>query len=644
MRRVAPILLAAVMATPAAAQGPLLNGLFADHAVVQRDRPLPVFGRAKPGEAVTITLGDKSATATAGPDGAWRTDLPAFAAGGPYKLQAKAASGATQTVSDVLVGDVWLCSGQSNMELPVERGNNSWSEVRSANDDGLRMAYVDHADSRTPRTDFSKPPAWKSAKPEAVGSFSAACYYMARELRKTDKTPLGLVHASWGGSAIEAWMSPAALRKAGNYEDGLTVLALSLKDRPAADRRWGETIKAWWSLRHNGAAGGPWLGDGAWTPAPKGLGAWEGWGVPALAAFDGIVWFETSVTLTAAQAQAQAKGGAASLEIGMVDEVDTTFVNGVGIGSTSGAGTVRVYPLAAGRLKAGANRIVVSAFDSYANGGMYGDAPRALVLADGTRIPLDDWRCQIEPKASGEPPRAPWDALSGLSTLYNGMLAPMGPWAFKGLAWYQGETNAGRPQTYQALLTQFLAERRTGQPADMPALVVQLANYGKPQLAPEDSWWAQLREAQRVAVAKDGHAAIAVITDIGDPSDVHPTNKQDVGKRLARGARRLAGAAVTNGPSPVSARRVGDAVEVKFEQVAERLAARGSDHAIGFELCDAAVCRFADARVEGDKAVVAVPSGLTPTRVRFAWADAPTFNVFDLSGLPLGPFELAVTQ
>jgi len=639
MRRVAPILLAAVMATPAAAQGPLLNGLFADHAVVQRDRPLPVFGRAKPGEAVTITLGDKTATATAGPDGAWRADLPAFAAGGAYTLQARAASGATQTVSDVLVGDVWLCSGQSNMELPVERGNNSWSEIRSANDDGLRMAYVDHADSRTPLGAFSKPPAWKAARPEAVGSFSAACYYMARELRKTDKTPLGLVHASWGGSAIEAWMSPAALRRAGNYEDGLTTLELSLKDRPAADRRWGETIKAWWSLRHNGADGGPWLGDGAWTPAPKGLGVWESWGVPSLAAFDGVVWFETSVTLTAAQAK-----GAASLEIGMVDEVDTTFVNGVGIGSTSGAGTVRVYPLAAGRLKAGANRIVVSAFDSYANGGMYGDAPRALVLADGARIPLADWRYQVEPKTSGEPPRAPWDTLSGLSTLYNGMLAPMGPWAFKGLAWYQGETNAGRPQTYQALLKEFLAERRVGQPADMPALVVQLANYGKPQLAPEDSWWAQLREAQRVAVAKDGHAALAVITDIGDPSDIHPTNKQDVGRRLARGARRLAGAAVTNGPSPVSARRVGDAVEVKFEQVADRLAARGSDRAIGFELCDGAVCRFADARVEGDRAVVVVPAGLTPARVRFAWADAPTFNVFDLSGLPLGPFELAVTQ
>ncbi|MBI1685099.1 sialate O-acetylesterase [Caulobacter hibisci] len=637
MRRVAPILLAAVMATPAAAQGPLLNGLFADHAVVQRDRPLPVFGRARPGEAVTVTLGDRTATATAGADGAWRADLPALAAGGPYTLEAKAASGAAQTVKDVLVGDVWLCSGQSNMELPVERGNNSWSEIRSANDDGLRLAYVDHADSRTPLAAFSKPPAWKAAKPDAVGSFSAACYYMARELRKTDRTPLGLVHASWGGSAIEAWLSPAALRKAGDYEDGLQTLELSLKDRPAADRRWGETIKAWWSKGHGGTAAGPWAGSGDWTPAPQGLGVWESWGVPALAAFDGVVWFETSVTLTAAQAK-----GAASLEIGMVDEVDTTFVNGVGIGSTSGAGTARTYPLAAGSLKAGANRIVVSAFDTYANGGMYGDAARALFLADGTRIPLTAWRYQVEPKATGEPPRAPWDTLSGLSTLYNGMLAPIGPYAFKGFAWYQGESNAGRPQTYQALLTQLFAERRAGQAADMPALVVQLANYGKPQLAPENSGWAQLREAQRVAVAKDGHAALAVITDIGDPSDIHPTNKQDVGKRLARGARRLAGQAVTSGPSPVSARRVGETVEVRFEQVAERLAARGSDHAIGFELCDAVACRFADAKVEGDKAVVAVPAGLTPTRVRFAWADAPTFNVFDLSGLPLGPFEIAV--
>ncbi|PLR20580.1 9-O-acetylesterase [Caulobacter zeae] len=637
MRRVAPILLAAVMATPAAAQGPLLNGLFADHAVVQRGRPLPVFGEAKPGEAVTVTLGDRTATAKAGANGAWRVDLPAMTAGGPYTLEAKTASGASQTVGDVLVGDVWLCSGQSNMELPVERGNNSWSEIRSANDDGLRMAYVDHADSRSPRTTFAKPPAWKAAKPDAVGSFSAACYYMARELRKTDKTPLGLVHASWGGSAIEAWLSPAALRKAGDYGNDIATLELSLKDRPAADRRWGETIKAWWSLRHKGAAGGPWAGDGAWTPAPQGLGVWESWGVPALADFNGMVWFETTATLTAAQAK-----GAASLEIGMVDEVDTTYVNGVGVGSTSGAGTVRVYPVAAGTLKAGANRIVVSALDTYANGGLYGEAARALVLADGTRIPLTTWRYQIEPKETGEPPRAPWDTLSGVSTLYNGMLAPMGPYAFKGFAWYQGESNTGRPQTYEPLLRELLAERRLGQAADMPALVVQLANYGKPQLAPEESWWAQVREAQRLAVAKDGHAALAVITDIGDPSDIHPTNKQDVGKRLARGAGRLAGKAVTTGPSPVSARRVGETVEVAFEQVAERLATRGSDKAIGFELCDTAGCRFADARVEGDKAVVAIPAGLRPTKVRFAWADAPTFNVFDMAGLPLGPFEIAV--
>lgn len=638
MRRVAPILLAAVMATPAAAQGPLLNGLFADHAVVQRGRPLPVFGQASPGEAVTVTLGDRTATAKAGANGAWRVDLPAMTAGGPYALEAKTASGASQTVSDVLVGDVWLCSGQSNMELPVERGNNSWSEIRSANDDGLRMAYVDHADSRSPRTTFVKPPTWKAAKPDAVGSFSAACYYMARELRKTDKTPLGLVHASWGGSAIEAWLSPAALRKAGDYDNDIATLELSLKDRPAADRRWGETIKAWWSLRHKGAAGGPWAGDGAWTPAPQGLGVWEGWGVPALADFNGMVWFDTSVTLTAAQAK-----GAASLEIGMVDEVDTTYVNGVGVGSTSGAGAVRVYPVAAGTLRAGANRIVVSALDTYANGGMYGEAARALVLADGTRIPLTTWRYQIEPKETGEPPRAPWDTLSGVSTLYNGMLAPMGSYAFKGFAWYQGESNTGRPQTYQALLRELIAERRIGQAADMPALVVQLANYGKPQLAPEDSGWAQVREAQRLGVAQDGHAALAVITDIGDPSDIHPTNKQDVGKRLARGAERLAGRAVTTGPAPVSARRLGDGVEVRFEQVAERLVTRGSDRAIGFEVCDAAGCRFADARVEGDRALVAIPAGLSPTKVRFAWADAPTFNVFDMAGLPLGPFEIAVT-
>jgi len=285
----------------------------------------------------------------------------------------------------------------------------------------------------------------------------------------------------------------------------------------------------------------------------------------------------------------------------------------------------------------------VSANDVYANGGMYGDpSKRAIVLADGMRLPLDAWSYRIEPRAGGEPPRAPWDTLAGVSTLYNGMLAPMGPYAFHGLAWYQGETNVGRDKTYAPLLAAFFAERRAGQSPDMPMLVAQLAGFGVATGAPGPSGTAALREAQRRAVAADPHAGLAVATDIG-AVDIHPGEKQEVGRRLALAARRVAGEAVTTGPSPVSARRVGDTVVVAFDQIGGQLVARGSDRVIGFALCDAAeACRWADARIDGSAVVLAVPAGAPAAKVRFAWADRPTFNLFDTASLPAGPFEMEV--
>ena len=635
MRRLAPILLAVALAGPAHAQS-LLNGLFADHAVVQRDRPLPVFGTAKPGETVTASFAGQTLTAKAGPDGAWRVDFPATPAGGPYAITAATAS-AKASASDVLVGDVWLCSGQSNMEMQVSASGDAWNQINNgAANDTIRMATIEKADARSPAKDYKKPPVWKPTNKENVGGFSASCFYFARELQKTRNVPLGLIHASWGGSGIEAWMTPTALRKVGGYDEAIEVLNLSIKDQDAASRRWGEVIKAWWSAKNPGqAAQAPWTGAGTWTAAPQGLGIWERWGVPALAEFNGVVWFKTEIELTPAQA-----AQAATLGLAQIDEMDTTYLNGVGVGATSGAWLDRRYALPAGSLKAGKNILVVSAYDTYANGGMYGDpAKRVLTLADGTALPLTDWTYRIEPRAGGDPPRAPWDTLAGVSTLYNGMLAPMGPYAYAGLAWYQGETNVGRDKAYVNLLSAFMAERRQGQSPDMPALVVQLADYGGFATAPGlTAGTAALRDAQRRAVAADPRAGLVVTHDIGDPYDIHPANKQEVGRRLALAARRLYGEPVTTGPEVVSAKRTGDTVVVSFAQVGGgRLVSRGSDRVIGFELCDIA-CRWVDGRIDGTSVVL---SG-SGSKVRFAWADSPTFNLFDAAGLPAGPFQLEV--
>ena len=328
---------------------------------------------------------------------------------------------------------------------------------------------------------------------------------------------------------------------------------------------------------------------------------WKTWGVPELASHDGMVWFRRAFRLTPEQAARPA-----TLSLGAIDEVDQTWVNGRVIRNTFGWGTRRTYRLPAGALRAGDNVVVVNVLSTWDAGGMTGP-PDALALTfdDGTAVPLaGEWRYRAVPLSAGRPPRAPWETIAGLTTLYNGMIAPMGPYGIRGAVWYQGETNADDPAGYEKLLGGLMASWRSQFGADLPFLVVQLPNFGAVPTAPVESNWADIRESQRRAVAADGRAGLAVTIDIGERDDIHPGNKQDVGRRLARAARHVIyGEAIApSGPVPLSARREPAAVVVTFGDVERNLVSYSSSQAIGFELCGAGpgTCRFVERRGRRD--------------------------------------------
>jgi sialate O-acetylesterase len=630
----------------AQAEAPLMSGLFVDHAVLQRDRPINVYGQTAAGEEVGVSLAGASASTKADAQGAWSLTMPAMPAGGPFVLTARTNSRA-QTAKDVLVGDVWLCSGQSNMEWAVRNSLNADAEVAESTNSRIRSVAIARDARAAPLETLAQPLQWKVAGPATTKDFSAVCYYFVRELQKTVDVPQGMINSSWGGTRIEAWMSDAALRANGSYQTPLDTLGEFRVSKPAAYGRWGELWQKWWlsqPVTHGKQPWSPGRDEADWIAAPAGLGYWERWGVPALTRYDGLVWFRTHVRLTPAQARLAAK-----ISLGAVEHVDLTWVNGRAVGS-SFSGDDRIYDLPSRLLKAGDNLVVVNVHEFWGDGGMYGDAgKRALLLADGTRIPLQAWEYQIAPAGLSAIPHAPWEPLNGINVLYNAMIAPLGKYGLRGVAWYQGEANGALDDAlkYEALLGGMFADWRRQFDAPLPFLVVQLANWGALARTNVDSGWARLRDAQRRAVAADGNAGLAVTIDIGNRDDIHPANKQDVGKRLARAARHVVyGEKISaSGAQPKSAARAGGDVVVTLGDFEGKLLVVGAADPSGFELCGATQdsCRFVRAKLQdGGQVLLTDPQAGSATRVRFCWADSPLCNLYDGAELPVGPFELAI--
>ena len=624
----------------------LLNDLFQDHLVFQREAPISIWGIATPNDTITISIASAVATTTANEDGSWSVQLPALPGGGPYTLEARSEKGGTQTIADIMIGDVFLCSGQSNMELSVSRTLNAPTEIRNATNDRIRMLTINKATNPAPLEDFADVDKWEIASPETVPDWSAVCYYFARELQKYVDVPVGLINSSWGGSNIRAWMNAPALREVGGYEDALSLLRLYAEDQASAQQTFGAVWETWWRAQTGDALGEePWQPQAgtSWPIAPAGLGNWKEWGVPELAAFHGMVWFRTTFELTAAQAEQDA-----ILSLGGIDEVDQTWINGHVVGNTFGWGTGRTYTIPAAQLQEGENIVVVNVLNTYGAGGMVGDpAQRFLGLDGGDKVALGTWRYKLVLGEVGMPPRTPWEAVGGLTTIHNAMVAPLRDYGLKGVLWYQGESNTGEAGEYLVSLRALMAQWRAQFGTDLPVLVVQLTNYGKPSAKPTESGWAEVREAERLATQTDPHAGLAVTFDLGDVYDIHPANKQEVGRRLVQAARHVIyGEEIfPSGPVPSQVTADGETVVVSFEDVEGALVAYGHIAPIGFELCgsERGSCQYAGAQIEGQQVRLQADIESEITRVRYCWADSPICTLYDTSGLPAGPFEMSLS-
>lgn len=648
--RMIPAVLAAgglALSATAAMAAPRFADIFSDHAVLQREKLLRVWGKAAPGANVTVRLSNgKSFRAKADADGRWAGAFAPSPAGGPYVMTADDGAGVAR-LEDLLIGDVFVCSGQSNMEFPLKFATGSWGQIdRLPTIDRLRFVHIAQDGAPAPLDHFRHEATWRTGGP-AAADFSAVCYDFGKDLAATKKIPIGLIGAYWGGTIIEAWTSAEKLAEFDQYKAGLETLALYQRDPAAARRLWdAKTDDAW------AASGGKTAIDKAFTTAEfddkawgelKAGTPWEDAGVADLSAFDGVVWLRGHVRLTAKEAQQAAK-----LYLGDIDDADETWINGVKLGRTIGWQTSRVYDAPQGALRAGDNVIAIRVVDTGGGGGLWENATkRRIEFADGAVALPVTWKYQIGgpvPPNFIEITNQPWDAPNGLSVLYNAMIAPMAGLSVKAVAWYQGESNTGTPETYQALLAGFFADWRARfkDPA-LPFLVAQISAFGPTASAPVASKWAALRDAERRAVADDAHAALAATIDVGDPIDVHPTQKLVAARRLVRGAENVVyGGNAPSGPTPADAIRRGGDIIVRFSGVSGALAALSADSAIGFEVCSASACRYAAAKPYGATVILPGANAADIVKIRYAWADAPLVNLFDHDMQTPPTFEIAV--
>ncbi|WP_082548205.1 sialate O-acetylesterase [Massilia sp. Root335] len=640
---IAAFVLAASLATPVLAQpaAPAFAGIFGDHAVLQRGEALTLWGTAPPGLGVTVRLGGKTAEAKADAQGRWRASMPAMSAGGPYTLSASGAGG-TATLMDIMIGDVFLCGGQSNMEFPLRLSTGAWPAF-PANPD-LRFVNIQRISELAVQQDLKRPAVWNVVTPKTVGEASAACYYMARTLQQKQKVAVGFIGSDWGGTTIQGWIGEESLKTLPAYAERVEALAVMASNPSKGMADEARRLERWWDAHDPQAKAQrawslPGFDDAAW-PSLSPKGSWKDAGVAALAGFDGAAWFRTSVTLSEAQARA-----ANALQLGPIDTYDSTWVNGVRVGGGTIAWISRDYAVPAGVFKPGRNVIAVHVLGG---GGLTGlPEQRGIKTGDGQFIALSaPWKYQLGMRAKGLTiPAAPWEVPISLSTLHNAMIAPLAGYKFKLAAWYQGEANTDAASEYETLLPLLIADwRKTlGQP-ELPFLVVQLSSFGSIATKPGPSNWAQLREAQARTVRNDPHAALIVTIDVGDRTDIHPAQKAVVGERLARAARALAyGEAITpGGPEAVGVKREGEDLVVTFKNTGGGLRTYSSNHAIGFEACAGAVCQFVLAVAQGDTVTLKGANQPGTTRVRYAWADAPYVNLYSADDLPAAPFEMAL--
>ena len=642
---------ASVGAQTAQAQGdaekPFLHPLFTDHVVLQRGVRFPVWGWTTPGGRVRVSMRGAEASAVADAQGRWTARLGPFDAGGPYTLAVEGPQ--SVTLNDVLVGDVWLASGQSNMEMGITNVNNALEEVAHADYPQIRLFQVPKVAATSPRSTVNA--RWLVCNPTNIkaggwGGFSAVAYFFGRRLHKELNVPIGLIHTSWGGTAAEGWVSPEILSTLPEFVPAVKELEKAWADSKRSPADFDNALAAWWAENDPGSAAKP-----SWDNPSFDVSGWKKMRLPqyfedgGLPGFDGVVWFRRTFELPAAWA-----GKDLTLSLGPVDDVDTTFVNGVPVGGLSQWDAPRSYHVNARLLKTGTNTVAVRVLDGGVGGGIYGK-PEQLKIepAEGGGSPVSlagEWSYRASvalAELKAQPPRSGGNDFSVPVIRYNGMIAPLLPYAVKGAIWYQGETNVGRASQYEKIMALLVRDwRERFQSGDFPFLVVQLANFLDRRDVPVDSEWARLREAQLHVSQTVPRSGLAVTIDIGEAKDIHPKDKQDVGERLAFAAlANVYGRKMEySGPVYKSMKVEGARVRLSFDHAEGGLVAKGGGTLKGFAVAgEDGRFVWAEAVIDGKDVVVSSPEVKRPAAVRYGWADNPEVNLYNGAGLPASPFR-----
>ena len=632
-----PILLLLLLTGTLSAQVKL-PPFFSNNMVLQQGIEIPVWGWASPGEKVKVSLEKNSVSVKSDRNGKWLVKLPPMSYGGPFRLTV---TGKNQvTLTNILIGEVWVCSGQSNMEFNLINAKNAEAEVASSDFPQIRLFTVKKRIAQTAQDQIEEGE-WKECSPLSSPHFSAVAYFFGKALFEKLKVPIGLVNTSWGGTVAETWTSEQSISQNPDFAASLSQLKkINLDDyakslEKEVRERVGEFSTVDLGMKGN---------DPVWAAFDFDDSRWKEMKLPdliennGLGGVDGFIWFRKEINIKPAEA-----GMAATLSLAKINDSDNTYLNGTLIGSTKlMADKPRIYDIPAGLLKPGKNVFTVQVEDVGGNGGIYGDSTTMYIKTSGKIIPLNGaWKYKIgliKFNSTLNPNSYP-------TLLYNGMINPLVPYGIKGVIWYQGEGNAQRAKQYQRVFPDLIKDwRNHWNQGEFPFLFVQLANFMKVDSIPSESSWAELREAQSKTLSLS-NTGMAVTIDVGDEVDIHPKDKQTVGNRLALAALKTAYQQdiLFTGPVYRQMTVTGNKAIITFDHTGQGLKAidkygyikgfaiAGKDHKF----------YWAKAILSGTNSIeISCTEVPDPVAVRYAWGNNPDdANLFNSAGLPASPFR-----
>ena len=621
-----------------------LPALFTDHMVLQREAVTTIWGKATPNKQVIATFKNQKSATIAQEDSTWRLFLAPEPEGGPHELSIIGTD--TIVIKDVLVGEVWVASGQSNMQWSVQQSNNAEHEIKNANHPNIRLLSVDRTFSIRPKNNIISE-GWQPTTPSSIQNFSAVAYYFGRTLHDSLDIPIGLIHSSWGGTPAEAWTSAKTLAELPDFSSSISRLQQHADSIESLTQSFDRYLDNWYeqtfALDKGFDSGQPIYAstqyDSRDWPVMNVPGLWEQNGMPN---FDGIAWFTKHIELPP-----DWEYNDATLSLGSIDDADITWFNGVEVGRTSRYNTQRTYNIPSSLIKPGLNTITIRVLDTGGGGGIYG-SPESLFIESTestlSNIVLDGpWKYQPVLELSDlPPPPRPTPLQHTPSMLYNAMIHPLIPYKIQGVIWYQGESNANRAYQYRSLFSALINDWRRQWNDNIAFHFVQLANFQEVQKnAVEEETWPELREAQTMALQLP-NTGMAVAIDIGEADDIHPRNKQDVGYRLALNALHMNYGSPTMpaGPMYSDMQINGDSIVIQFDNAQNGLQTSDGNRPLGFAIAGSdQVFHWADVILRGNEAVVYSNKVSAPKAVRYGWANNPIVNIQNSENLPASPFR-----